>query len=134
MDEIEQFIAKHEGLSLDLYQDTVKKFTIGFGRNLSDNGITKAEAIYLLRNDIERCKQELRNYSWFIFQPKGVQMALIDMCFNLGMPGLLKFKNMIEALVLKKYTLAASEALNSKWARQVGQRAKDVAVMISAGE
>lgn len=116
------------------YLDTEGVSTIGYGRNLRDNGITEEEANYLFNNDLNRCERELLECSWYINQPEGVQEALINMCFNLGIGRLKQFKRMIEALAAKNYTLAAQEALNSKWATQVGQRAKDVAVMLREGK
>lgn len=85
-------------------------------------------------NDFNDVQRELSTCSWYVDQPEGVQAALINMCFNLGLPRLLGFKRMIAALEAKNYTLAAKEALNSKWATQVGDRAKDVAVMLREGK
>jgi len=52
----------------------------------------------------------------------------------LGLSRLLKFKRMIAALEREDYTNAAKEALDSRWAEQVGNRAKDIAVMIRVGK
>lgn len=84
-------------------------------------------------NDFARCERELAPYPWYVNQPEGVQAALMNMCFNLGIGRLLGFRKMIMALTAKDYTTAAIEALDSKWAKQVGQRAKDVALMIREG-
>jgi lysozyme len=127
---LEEFIMRHEGLILNPYRDSVGKLTIGYGRNLDDVGISKEEAHYLMRNDISNCRKDLAQYPWFFKSPYTVQTALLDMCFNLGIGGLLKFKRMIKAIEEKNYTKAALEALDSKWAKQVGSRAKDVALMI----
>lgn len=116
------------------YIDTVGKLTIGYGRNLEDNGISQEEANFLFDNDFHLCERQLAQCSWYAEQPEGVQAALINMCFNLGLPRLKGFKRMIAALEAKNYTVAAQEALNSKWATQVGQRAKDVAVMLREGK
>jgi lysozyme len=107
--------------------------SIGIGRNLDGNGITKDEAIYLMRNDIERCTSELMSYSWYRSQPRVIRLALINMCFNLGLTRLLKFKKMIAALSIHDYETAANEALDSRWAKQVGSRATDIADIIRAG-
>ena len=107
--------------------------TIGWGRNIDDNGISKEEADFLFDNDFDRCQRELSPYTWYVNQPQNVQYALMNMCFNLGINRLLGFKKMIAALNDKNYTLAAMEALNSKWATQVGDRAKQVALMIRQG-
>lgn len=115
------------------YTDTVGKLTIGYGRNLDDNGISPQEADYLFDNDYARVEQELNQCSWYVGQPEGVQAALMNMCFNMGLPRLKGFKRMIAALHANNRTLAAIEALDSKWAQQVGQRAKDVALMMRQG-
>lgn len=115
------------------YTDTVDKLTIGYGRNLDDNGISQDEADYMFENDFKRCQDDLSKCSWYVNQPEGVQSALMNMCFNLGLPRLTGFKRMIAALEEKNYTLAAQEALDSKWATQVGKRAKDVAIMLREG-
>lgn len=128
------WIKHHEGVVLEPYVDTVGKLTIGVGRNLSDNGISHDEAEYMLENDIKRAVQDVENQSWFKDQPEGIQKALVNMSFNLGLPRLLSFKKMIAALDKKDYATAAREALDSRWAQQVGQRAKDIAVMIRQGK
>jgi lysozyme len=56
------------------------------------------------------------------------------MNFNLGITKLLEFKDMITALEKKDYTSAAKAVLDSVWAKQVHQRATDVALMISEGK
>ena len=112
-----------EGLSIKLYQCSVGKMTIGYGRNIEDNGISEEEADYLLMNDIKRVQKELRaNFEWFGLLSTARQGALINMCFNLGITRLLGFKKMIAALEMGDYQEAANQMLDSKWARQVGGR------------
>jgi lysozyme len=110
--------------------DSVGKMTIGYGRNIEDNGISIDEANLMFENDLARCQKELAPYPWFQNQPENVQAALINMNFNLGISRLVEFRQMIFALTAKDYTKAAMEALNSKWALQVGNRAKEIALMI----
>jgi len=131
---LKEWIKKCEKCVLLPYTDTQEKLTIGWGRNLDDNGISQEEADFLFDNDFSRCERELATCSWYRDQPEGVQAALMNMCFNLGLPRLKGFKRMIAALKAKDYTKAALEALDSKWATQVGQRAKDVAVMLREGK
>jgi len=77
---------------------------------------------------------DLENYSWYRKQPRGVQEALLNMCFNLGINKLLKFKKMIAALNIQEYRMAAKEGLDSLWAKQVGQRAIEVTDAIRKGK
>jgi lysozyme len=55
---------------------------------------------------------------------KDQQLCLMDMYYNLGWPRLSKFKRMLKHIDDGKYDKAAEELLNSKYASQVGQRAK----------
>lgn len=127
-------LIKHEGFRLKPYRDTVGKLTIGVGRNIEDVGISQAEAMMLLNNDIDRCVAELsRAFVWFEYQTSERKRALIDMCFNLGITRLLGFKKMIAAIEVCDYDRAAREALDSRWASQVGQRAHTIANMIRRG-
>jgi len=58
--------------------------------------------------------------------PETVKMVLIDMAFNLGVNGLLKFKKTLEFIKNGKFINASNEMLNSAWKFQVGQRAYDL--------
>ena len=59
-----------------------------------------------------------------------MRRALIEMCYNMGMPRLEKFERMLSALKANDWESAAAEALNSKWAAQVGERARTLAARI----
>lgn len=127
-------LVRDEGLRLKPYRDTVGKLTIGIGRNLDDVGISEAEAHTLCENDIARTIHDLeRRLPQFNGYPEIVQRAVANMAFNLGVSGLLGFKNMIAALDRGDYQEAAAHALDSKWARQVGRRAQRVAALIREG-
>jgi lysozyme len=116
------------------YKDIVGKTTIAYGRNLTDNGLSEQEAESLLWNDVERVIAELTlTLSFFADLSENRRNALIDMCFNLGLTKFMKFQKMLTALELKDYEKAAEEALDSKWASQVGSRAKRDAQMILEG-
>ncbi|HWI49080.1 MAG TPA: glycoside hydrolase family protein [Rummeliibacillus sp.] len=128
--DIKDWIKRHEGFNSHPYFDSVGKLTIGWGRNIEDNGISKEEADALFENDFDAAVNDLMRFDWWVMQPKSVQDALINMRFNLGLHRLLGFTKMIQALQEKNYSKAAQEALDSRWAKQVGDRAKDVALMI----
>lgn len=129
-------IKQHEGLRLKSYHCPAGKLTIGYGRNLEDRGITNDEAEYMLRNDIELCYKELDCFSWFSDLDIVRQYALVDMCFNMGLPGLLTFRKALAAMAEGLYEKAADEFLDSKWAREdVGvQRSKRITDMIRTGK
>ena len=124
IDELKAHLIKFEGLMTSLYRCPSGKLTIGVGRNLEANGITVEEAVFLLENDMDNVFKELRNqFSWYDSAPEKVRLVLADMCFNLGLPGLLSFKKMFAAIEHEDWIEAANQILNSRYADQVGNRA-----------
>ena len=120
----------HEGTRLSPYYCTAGKLTIGVGRNLDDLGITEVEAQFLLKNDYQRVLKECKWSLGYWSQLTGTRkMVMVDMCFNLGLPRLMTFQKMLGALEARDGTLAAKEALDSKWAGQVGERAERIAAL-----
>ena len=90
---------------------------------------------YLLQNDIERVKEELKDtYFWFNALTEARQDAMIDICFNLGLTRLRGFIKALEAMSREQFDIAADEFLDSRWAEQVGNRAVRVTEMIRTGE
>ena len=134
MHSIEDQLILHEGLRLKPYRCTAGKLTIGVGRNLEDKGISHDEAMLLLRNDIAEVTVQLEQFDWFRALGPVRRKVLIDMCFNLGMAGLLGFQKMIEALKQGDYEAAADEMVYSRWYRQVGERGRRLERMMRTGE
>lgn len=126
-DALAEQLIKDEGLRLKPYADTLGVETIGVGRNLRDVGISEDEARYLLKNDILRVAAELdREISWWRGRPEHVQQAMANMCFQLGVHGLLGFKRTLACLQAGDYAGAKEAALDSAWARQTPNRAASV--------
>ena len=120
-------LTRDEGLRLKPYLDTVGKLTIGYGRNLNDVGISEDEAQYLLRNDILAAERFLdANLPWWRRLDEDRQRVLCNMAFNLG-PHLLEFHQTLYYVANGDYESAANQMMLSKWAQQVGPRAKRLA-------
>lgn len=126
-------IQNHEGLRLKPYFDTVGKCTIGYGRNLTDDGITADEATYLLSNDIQSAIREAQAQSWwpYVANDESWARAMVELLFNMGANGVAGFKDMLVALKGGDGISAANALLNSKYATQVGQRSKDIAALFT---
>ena len=121
-----------EGLRLKPYKDTVGKTTIGVGRNLDDVGISEEEARQLLANDIANVEAGLdHELPWWRSQPEPVQRAIGNMAFQLGISGLLQFKNMLQALESGNYEGAKQAALASTWAKEVPDRAVRITALFT---
>ena len=155
----ENFVNKliaHEGLRLQVYQDTLGIDTIGIGRNLEDRGITKeeldwmdmpnmdavyehgireADAMYLAQNDVQIVEEELLRTHPCVEDLDAVrQLVVMDMAFNMGVPRLCKFKKMWNAIHENKFDIAAKEMLDSRWAIQVKSRAVKLSNAMHNGE
>jgi lysozyme len=125
----------HEGIKYKPYKDTVGKLTIGVGRNLDDVGLSDEEVDFLLTNDIKRAQDALnKNCPWWEQMSPVRQKVLLDMCFNMGIKGLLSFRNTLAAMQRGDYAAAAMGMRNSLWAKQVGKRAERLATMMETGE
>lgn len=128
-------LIEEEGMKLKPYRCPAGKLTIGVGRNLEDKGLSNEEALFLLQNDIIEAVKELKKaFLFFDSLNETRQIVLIDMCFNLGINGLKKFKKMIKALENQDFSLASKEMLSSYWAKQVGARARSLALLMETGE
>ena len=135
MASLEDQLITHEGLELKPYQCTADKLTIGVGRNIEDRGITEDEARYLLKNDIKIVEDELLSKKPMVAELDAVrQRVLVDMGFNLGIPTLLKFQNMWLAIEQEDIIQPRIEMMDSRWARQVGQRAHKLSEAMRIGE
>ncbi len=62
------------------------------------------------------------------------QRVIVDMAFNMGLGSLSKFKNTLGHIEAGRYEEASVEMLDSKWARQVGNRAQCLSNMMKTGE
>lgn len=128
-------LKQHEGIRLHPYKCSEGYSTIGYGRCLDTKGITLYEAELLLNHDIEAVTLSLRHQVDFWYQLDYVrQGVLINMAFNIGVAGLLKFKKTLNHVSDGSYELAAIEMLDSKWANQVPKRAKELSEQMATGE
>ncbi len=133
-DRTAELIIKHEGLQLKPYKDTIGKVTIGVGRNLTDNGITEAEAAYLLNNDINSARQSAAKlFNKFEELNEVRQAVLIDLAFNMGYTKLSQFKRFIAAIEKEDFVTASQELKNSAWYNQVGSRGVENCNLILRG-
>jgi lysozyme len=128
-------LKRHEGLRLKPYRCTSGKLSIGIGRNLDDIGISEAEAEALLRHDIiEATKQLLNAFPWMSNLNDARIGAMLNFTFNVGIGTVKKFKNTLAFMKCGDYDAAGDEMMDSKWARQVGNRATEITDQIRSGK
>ena len=151
---LERELVRDEGLRLKVYRCTAGKLTIGVGRNLDDVGIradetrtlgitlasvvrlglTREQAMVLLRHDIDACERDLdRALPWWRQLDAVRQRVLLNMAFNLGITRLLGFRNTLRFMAAGDYVAAANGMTASLWARQVKARATRLVAMMRTG-
>lgn len=121
-------IKADEGLCLKPYHCPAGKLTIGYGRNIEDNGISKNEAELMLDSDVFAALADLRTrLPWFDRAHEDVRRVLLNMRYNLGWPRFSKFAKLIAACEAGDRKAAAREMRDSVWYVQVGERGERLA-------
>lgn len=115
------------------YVDTTGHVSIGWGRNLTGKGISRAFAEQLLEEDLDEAVAGAATFPWFASLDAVRQEVIVEMVFNLGLEKLRKFKATLAAVAAGDYTTASIRMLESRWRQQVGQRAVTLAAMMRTG-
>jgi len=87
-----------------------------FDRDLNDT-ITQLNFVWLANTKLDPARRD----------------AVINMCFQLGVNGAMKFKLMLNALERSDWVAAKAHALDSSWAKQTPERAERVAEQLLTG-
>lgn len=136
--DLEDQLLRDEGERLAAYQDSQGYWTIGIGRLIDarkGGGISHDEALMLLRNDLQRVDAQLQEHLPWTLQLDPVRRdAIRNMCFNLGIAGLMEFHHTLSALQRSDWSEAADDMLASRWAQQVGSRAQRLACQVRTGQ
>jgi lysozyme len=141
------FVEGHEGRVRKPYKCPAGFWSYGVGRNLQTNKLTLDETLFLLengpgdafidlllRNDLSRCWTECSAmFQAFTGWPPARQAAIISMDFNLGLQGLIGFRDMMGALRAGEWVQAADASLDSQRAQQLLRRSAEEAAMIRTG-
>ena len=136
-------LRRDEGVKYKPYKDTVGIWTVGVGHNLKAKPIDKkgwtypltdAQVDELLSEDLSEVFAGLdKKLPWWRKLSYVRQRVLANLAFNLGIDGLLKFKNTLAYVQSGDYKNAAQGMLASKWATQVKGRATRLAEMMVKG-
>ena len=139
MDRLLASVKKHEGYRNKVYLDTLGKRTVGVGHLCvedfweDDKEYEEKFLMTILEHDLETAiKGAERLCSNCPDIDDLAKEIIIEMVFQLGETGVSKFKNMWKALSGLDYSTAASEMLDSRWAKQTPNRAQDMSAEMAA--
>lgn len=123
-----------EGWRPYVYNDSEGFATIGYGFLVDSRkgvGLPRPVAELWLRYAVnERLAELQRLWPAFDDQPEDIQLAVMNMAYQMGPAGVMKFKRMLAALAAGYRKTAADEMLDSAWAKQTPYRARRVVAMI----
>ena len=141
LDRLLESVKKHEGYRNKVYLDTLGKRTVGVGHLCvedfweDDKEYEESFLMEILQKDLQeaiRGAKELMDEHGCADIDERAEEIIIEMVFQLGRTGVKKFRNMWKALSEHNYIGASFEMLDSKWAKQTPNRAKDMADQMKA--
>jgi lysozyme len=141
LDKLEAFIGKHEGRVDHVYLDSLGNPTAGIGHLLPrgkyrvGQKVSAAQISSWFRHDVASAIAGAKRDVGPAYDrlDEARRMVVIDMAFNLGTQGFGSFHATIHAIQTGNYAQAASNMLQSLWARQVGHRATEDAAIMRSG-
>lgn len=142
-----QLTSEFEGFSPTVYKCPAGFNTIGYGRNIEANPLSKDEeallidgkvskevALQWLKDTLSECYDNLNGLYWFDCLNDARAAAMVDMCYNLGFKGLMKFRNSINFLSQQNYNQASENLKLSRWYSQVKRRGIIITDIIKTGQ
>lgn len=135
---IETLLIRDEGFRRSAYYDSLGYLTIGIGKLVDarkGGGITFEEALYLLRNEIAGKETDLRSHlPWYDSLDEVRRAVLLSMAFQMGVMGVLGFRNTLRCIEDGRFSEAADSMMASRWAQQTPLRAHRLAQAMRTGD
>ena len=123
-----------EGVKYEVYDDHLGYKTFGIGHLVTPEdeeygspcgtpvAVDRVNSVF--DKDVETYISESEKVFGNLQQmPEEAQQVIVNMCFNMGAPRLGQFKKFIKAIHDEDWKTASVEMLDSRWAKQVGDRA-----------
>ena len=131
MKDLLEKIKHHEGFVEHVYDDSLGIPTIGYGFAIKVLVLDEDIAEDILMRKLEKLKRNANSrFQWLEDMPQEVQAVVLNMCYQLGVTGVSKFRKAISALQEGDWDEAADEMLDSLWARQTPNRAKELSDIV----
>ena len=123
-----------EGVKYEVYLDHLGLPTFGIGHLILESDpehgadvgtpVSESRVIDAFEADVETVLNECEVlYNDFYDLPEEMQLVIANMMFNMGRPRLSAFKGMKAGVDARDWNKAADEMVDSRWYRQVTNRA-----------
>ena len=131
MKDLLKSIKHHEGFVEHVYDDSLGIPTIGYGFAIKDLVLEEDLCDEILLRKLRILgKSVIGKFPFFDSLPSDCKTVLMEMCYQLGVTGVSKFKKALKAMEDGDWEKAADEMLDSKWAKQTPNRAKEMSNII----
>jgi len=128
-------LTRDEGRRRFPYYDQGSRITVGIGHNLTDNGLNDASIDFVFGEDIHAAAVDLdHNLPWWRTLDPVRQRVLLNLDFNMGWKVFSQFARFFSAVHQQRWDDAAMELIASRWAVQVGERARRLETMMRTGQ
>ena len=124
-------IKKNEGFSSAPYKDQLGFLTIGYGhlilpneKHLAENKISKNKLERIFIQDFKSATKDYQKYLKKNTSNRKDEELLIEMVFQIGIKGVLRFKKLLSNMRKKNKYLVCFEMMNSLWYKQTPKRVK----------
>ena len=124
-------IKSNEGFASKSYKDQLGYLTIGYGHLILSNEktllkkkINKKELEEIFEKDFKKALNNFNNKLKFLTSTEKEAELLIEMIFQLGIKGCLKFNNLLKNMRKGNKHLVCFEMMDSLWSNQTPHRVK----------
>ena len=133
MKDIIEQLKIHEGYKPKVYKCTAGVDTIGVGFAIKDLELSEEVCDLILQEKLEALEERFeKKFDWFKTSPIEVRNVMLNMAYQLGFRGFCKFKKTIAYLEDAEWEKASVEMLDSKWAKQTPNRARELSEIIKS--
>ena len=131
MKDLLESIKHHEGFVEHVYDDSLGIPTIGYGFAIKDLVLEEDLCDEILLRKLRILgKSVIGKFPFFDSLPSDCKTVLMEMCYQLGVTGVSKFKKALKAMEDGDWEKAADEMLDSKLAKQTPNRAKELSDIV----
>ena len=134
LEQLRKELTEDEGCVYEVYNDHLGYPTFGIGHLVRESDpehgeeigtpVSEDRVIEAFESDIETVLSDCDTlYHKFESLPEEAQLIIANMMFNLGYPRLSKFKGMKRGVDSEDWNAAADEMVDSRWYKQVTNRA-----------